>query len=210
MPEKRAAARTPLGVRAAAKTAIRWAPPKRLPDRLGRLYIDRLRTPVGILGVIGDLRPLFEGRALGESALVDENVLPALVGLDEAKALLVVEPLDGSGCHSFTPVLGTQWSHPSGRMRGAHGGVGVAAAGGSRCAAKARAQSAGDVAQAGPAPGVAFGLADLVGVALRQGGEQLGVARFAQLGGDGPLSRLDDGIAVGAAHQVARHHRQVL
>src|SRR5215212_1785487 len=60
---------------------------------------------------LGALLPLggleLDLRALGERleavacdrAVVDEQVLAALVGGDEPIALRVVEPLDGSGCH---------------------------------------------------------------------------------------------------------------
>src|SRR5688572_27450507 len=37
---------------------------------------------------------------------MDEEVLAALVRRDEAEALVVVEPLHGSGCHLIPPLLG--------------------------------------------------------------------------------------------------------
>src|SRR3954467_5559588 len=57
-----------------------------------------LRT---LLGVVADLRALgerLEAAAL-DRAVVDEQVLARLVGRDEAEALVVVEPLHGSGGH---------------------------------------------------------------------------------------------------------------
>src|SRR3954468_12382165 len=65
--------------------------------------VDCLRT------LVAGLRLVLHARALGERAVaigldagvVDEEVLAALVGRDEAKALLVAEPLDGTCCHVF-------------------------------------------------------------------------------------------------------------
>src|SRR3954449_6054578 len=65
--------------------------------------VDRLRA------LVTGLRLVLHARALGERAVaigldagvVDEEVLAALVGRDEAKALLVAEPLDGTCCHVF-------------------------------------------------------------------------------------------------------------
>src|SRR5437763_6694840 len=55
----------------------------------------------------GNLRSL--GQALvpaaGDLAVVDEQVLAALVRLDEPVALLIVEPLHRSGCHETPPSL---------------------------------------------------------------------------------------------------------
>ena len=36
-----------------------------------------------------------------DAAVMDEEVLAGLVGGDEAEALLVAEPLHGTGCHAF-------------------------------------------------------------------------------------------------------------
>src|SRR3954470_23165876 len=59
--------------------------------------------------LVTGLRLVLHARALGERAVaigfdagvVDEEVLAALIGRDEAKALLVTEPLDGTCCHVF-------------------------------------------------------------------------------------------------------------
>src|SRR3954471_7002741 len=58
------------------------------------------------LGLVADLRTLGERfeAAAGDARVVDEQVLALVVGRDEAEALLVAEPLDGSGCHM--PLLG--------------------------------------------------------------------------------------------------------
>src|SRR5437870_4200771 len=63
--------------------------------------VDGLRALVAVLGVVGDPRALGEGaEAVGVDArVVDEEVLAALVRRDEAEALLVAEPLHGSGSH---------------------------------------------------------------------------------------------------------------
>src|SRR5581483_476197 len=58
--------------------------------------------PLGaLLGVIGHLRALRKGSepAADDRRMVDEQVFALIVGGDEAKALLVAEPLHGSGCH---------------------------------------------------------------------------------------------------------------
>src|SRR5205814_2039783 len=51
-----------------------------------------------------DLRALGERleAATEDLRMVDEEILPAFVGRDEAVPLRVVEPLDGSGCHENT------------------------------------------------------------------------------------------------------------
>src|SRR5205085_10877245 len=60
-----------------------------------------LRPLRALAGLELDLRAFDEGlEALASDLRVmDEQVLPALLGLDEAVALRVVEPLHGSGCH---------------------------------------------------------------------------------------------------------------
>src|SRR4051794_11681962 len=69
--------------------------------RLQRRDVGGLRPLVAGLGVIGDLRALGERlEAAGvDGAVVDEEVLATVVGRDEAEALVVVEPLHGSGRH---------------------------------------------------------------------------------------------------------------
>src|SRR3954447_1738614 len=66
-------------------------------------YVDRLRTLVTGLGLVLHARALGERAvALGfDAAVMDEEVLVAFIGSDEAKALLVAEPLDGTCCHVF-------------------------------------------------------------------------------------------------------------
>src|SRR6266545_1444806 len=60
-----------------------------------------LRTLRPVLHLVLHLRPLSEAlEALAaDRAVVDEDVLATVVLRDEAVALVVVEPLDGSGCH---------------------------------------------------------------------------------------------------------------
>src|SRR3954453_5843981 len=68
---------------------------------LERLDVDGLGALVAGLGVVRHLRALGDGAvAVGDDRLVvDEEVLARLIGSDEAEALLVAEPLDGSCCH---------------------------------------------------------------------------------------------------------------
>src|SRR2546421_1941819 len=63
--------------------------------------VDRLRALVARLLVVGDLGVLLKRleAASVDACVMDEEVTVALVGRDEAVALLVVEPLDGSGRH---------------------------------------------------------------------------------------------------------------
>src|SRR3954465_16088706 len=58
------------------------------------------------LGLVADLRALGERleAAAGDARVVDEQVFALIVGRDEPEALLVAEPLEGSGCHM--PLLG--------------------------------------------------------------------------------------------------------
>src|SRR4051794_36785432 len=76
-------------------------PVMRLRPRLERGHVDGFGSLVASFGVIGDLRAL--GQRLEavrvDAGVVDEQVLATLVRRDEAEALVVVEPLDGSGCH---------------------------------------------------------------------------------------------------------------
>src|SRR5215470_5889198 len=65
------------------------------------LDTGRGRALRALLGLVLDLRALFEGAiaiAL-DRAEVDEHVVRAVVGCDEPVALVVAEPLDGSGRH---------------------------------------------------------------------------------------------------------------
>src|SRR5919202_235748 len=77
-------------------------------ERLQRGDVDGLRALVSRLGVVADAGALGERlEALGVDArVVDEEVLARVVRRDEAVALVVVEPLDGSGGHSGSSLLG--------------------------------------------------------------------------------------------------------
>src|SRR3954449_11126146 len=65
--------------------------------------VDCLRTLVARFGLVLHARALGERAvALGlDAAVVDEEVLAAFIGRDEAEALLVAEPLDRACCHVF-------------------------------------------------------------------------------------------------------------
>src|SRR3954465_3444597 len=73
--------------------------------RLERRDVDGLGALVPGLGVEGDLRALGERleAAAVDAGVVDEEILAALVRRDEAEALVVVEPLHGSGRHGDPP-----------------------------------------------------------------------------------------------------------
>src|ERR1700722_12123188 len=75
-----------------------------------RLALERLDVRGGrplrtARSLVGDLRAL--GERLESTAydrrVVDEQVLTLVVGRDESVALLVAEPLNGSGCHVMFP-----------------------------------------------------------------------------------------------------------
>src|SRR5690349_16296919 len=69
--------------------------------RLDGRDVDGLGALVAVLGVVGDPRA-FRKRAEAvrvDARVVDEEILAALVRCDEAEALLVAEPLHGSGGH---------------------------------------------------------------------------------------------------------------
>src|SRR3954470_11789691 len=73
--------------------------------RLERGDVDGLRALVARLGVeahAGALGQGLEARRV-DARVVDEEVLARVVRRDEAEALVVVEPLDGSGGHSSDP-----------------------------------------------------------------------------------------------------------
>src|SRR3954452_18766391 len=71
---------------------------------LDRLDVDGLPPLVAGLRLIGDAGALGKGAKAArlDRAVVDEEVLASLVRCDEAEALLVAEPLDGSGRHVAT------------------------------------------------------------------------------------------------------------
>src|SRR3954452_12039926 len=70
-------------------------------DSLDLGDVDRGRALGALLRLVRHLRALCEGlEALGVDArVVDEEVLASVVRRDEAEALVIAEPLDGSGCH---------------------------------------------------------------------------------------------------------------
>src|SRR5215208_2097073 len=72
---------------------------------LERLHVDGLGPPVAGLGIKGHLGALSQRLETfaADAAVVDEEVFSALVRGDEAEALVVVEPLDGSGWHARPP-----------------------------------------------------------------------------------------------------------
>src|SRR3954470_5848981 len=84
------------------------ASPSRNPDVARVLdgpHVHCLRTLVAGLGLVLHARALGE-RAVAvrfDAAVVDEEVLAAFIGSDEAEALLVAEPLNGALCHVFPP-----------------------------------------------------------------------------------------------------------
>src|SRR5829696_2144875 len=78
--------------------------------------VDRLRPLVALFLVVGDLRALGE-RAVTvsrDAAEVDEQVAAALIGRDEAEALVVAEPLDRPGAHSCFYLAGRTLDRPGG------------------------------------------------------------------------------------------------
>src|SRR3954451_8308994 len=73
---------------------------------LDLLDVDGLGAFVARLLLVGDLGSLAQ-RAVAvaeDPAEVDEQVTAALVGRDEAEALVVAEPLDRPGTHRQTPL----------------------------------------------------------------------------------------------------------
>src|SRR5271166_3268159 len=74
-------------------------------EPLQRRDVYGLGALVALLGVVGDLRPLLQ-RAVTlavDPGVMDEQVLVAVVRGDEAKPLVVAEPLNGAGGHSYAP-----------------------------------------------------------------------------------------------------------
>src|SRR6185312_2232824 len=66
-----------------------------------RADVRRLRALLALGRLEFDFRALGEAleACAGDTAVMDEEVLPAVVRRDEAVPLAVVEPLDGSCCH---------------------------------------------------------------------------------------------------------------
>src|SRR5436305_12625396 len=76
------------------------------PGVLDLLDVDGLGALVAHLLFVGDLRALGEApiAVADDARVVNEQVSAALIGRDEAEALVVAEPLHGSGGH-MQPVL---------------------------------------------------------------------------------------------------------
>src|ERR687895_573012 len=76
-------------------------------DASDEAHVHRLGTLVARLLLVlhlGVLRQGLEALAV-DAAVMDEQVPLSIIGSDEAEALLVVEPLDGSGRHVTCPFL---------------------------------------------------------------------------------------------------------
>src|SRR5919106_4116351 len=73
-------------------------------DGLDRGDVDGRRTLGALLRLVLDPRALGEGAesVTGDAGEMDEEVLAGLVGRDEPEALVVAEPLHGTGRHVFT------------------------------------------------------------------------------------------------------------
>src|SRR3954453_11898767 len=89
----------PLDERAPSQAAVKTA-------GLDLLDVDGLGALVAHLLLVRDLRALGEGAiaVADDPRVVDEQVSAALIGRDEAEALVVAEPLHGSSGH-VQPVL---------------------------------------------------------------------------------------------------------
>src|SRR4051794_315393 len=89
----------PLDERAPLQAAVKTA-------GLDLLDVDGLGALVAHLLFVRDLRSFGEGAipVADDARVVDEQVSAALIGRDEAEALVVAEPLHGSGGH-MQPVL---------------------------------------------------------------------------------------------------------
>src|SRR5215204_2351660 len=93
-------------VRARTTEGPRTSPPSPVEVRgLERLDVRRGRALGALFGVVAHLRAL--GQRLEAAALdrvvMHEQILALVIGCDEAKALLVAEPLHGSCCHLNSP-----------------------------------------------------------------------------------------------------------
>src|SRR5688500_1755198 len=73
--------------------------------RLERLDVRGVGALGADLSLVADLRALGERleAVAGDARVVHEQVLALIVGRDEAEALVVAEPLHGSGCHFVFP-----------------------------------------------------------------------------------------------------------
>src|SRR5450759_4180400 len=98
----RPALTTPTGPRRAPMTCSELLSAVRRSDHR---YVDGLRALVALLRVVGHLRALLE-RAIAfavDTCVVDEQVLVAIIGGDEAEPLVVAEPLHCAGRHVTFP-----------------------------------------------------------------------------------------------------------
>jgi carbon-nitrogen hydrolase len=68
---------------------------------LDGLHVRRARALGALLGLVGDLCALGERlvAVTDDRGVMDEQVLALVVGRDEAEALVVAEPFNGSSCH---------------------------------------------------------------------------------------------------------------
>src|SRR3954453_18442162 len=101
-PRRSASARAAWTSSSSPERALRPARPAGAQsDRLERRDVDGLGALVPGLSVVRDLRTLGQRLETAgvDAGVVDEKVLPAVIGSDEAEALVVVEPLYGSGRH---------------------------------------------------------------------------------------------------------------
>src|SRR4029077_979896 len=78
-----------------------WAPLRDLLDA------GRSRALRALLGLVLDLRALFERTVAValDRAEMDEHIVGAIVGCDEPVALVIAEPLNGSGRHLASSYL---------------------------------------------------------------------------------------------------------
>src|SRR5437588_5432020 len=91
------------GRRAASRRPAALGQRQGRPEWLELRDVDGLGSLGTLLRLVGDLRPFSQGaiavaRYAGE---VNEQVAPAVIGRDEAEALVVAEPLDGTRCHEL-------------------------------------------------------------------------------------------------------------
>src|SRR4051794_2608335 len=87
------------------RRARRSGPVAKHEWELREVHVRGVRTLGALLRVVGDLRTLGEGT---EAVPLDrremhEEVLAPVLRRDEAEALLVAEPLDGSDGHAVSP-----------------------------------------------------------------------------------------------------------
>src|SRR3954453_12671773 len=96
----------PFGAVARSPAGERLAPPQIV--ELDLRDVDRVGALGPALGLVAHLRALrqrTEAVAV-DGGVMDEEVLAPVVGGDEAEALLVAEPLDGSGGHCWSSHVG--------------------------------------------------------------------------------------------------------